>query len=166
MIYAAEPSGIIPLPPGAAQEAFDRLPSDCAFAKALVLPADAGMVDLICITDPRTALPLRHLRLSSQPTVILIGDDPGPVWVLGGPTAWRCSSKIGGWCKGAIVHAAGGTAEHYAEAVRGALLVGQLVLVETTSRHAAAWAACVRCPTTLMIMPSDGPHPIDTRVLH
>ena len=94
-----------------------------------------------------------------RPVCVLLGDDDG---TSTGPSGFRCAKAMRKWARGAIVHAAGGEPEHYALAAYGALLCERMVLVETTTQYADAWARLFagRMPVTL-IRPRDGkPHPI------
>jgi hypothetical protein len=60
-----------------------------------------------------------------------------------------------------MLHAAGGEAEHYEAAVKRALLVKRLVLIETDSAHEDEWAKlfALRMPTLCIRAPEDLPHP-------
>jgi hypothetical protein len=159
-------AGIVPLSKDQAAQAVAALPPGFGFIRPLADCAMHDTIDLFGFAEPAARWPGRKLRLASRSTVVLVGDDPGNAEGRGGPAAWGCAGAIGRWCHAAIIHAAGGQPAHYLEAVRGAMLFGRLALIETTSRHAEAWAQCIGCPTTLVILPTDGQHPIDKRVLH
>ena len=107
------------------------------------------------------------MRHTTRPTVLLVGDDPGGPNGLGGPDAWRCSSKVGIWAQAAVVHGAGGDPQHYRFAVAAALTFGRVVFIESTACHALAWADRIGCPRTLTILPRDGLHPVENKeVVH
>jgi hypothetical protein len=129
------------------------------FFDPLAAPAEADLIDLVAFAEPETPWPgqIKHLR---RPTVVLVGDDPGGPFGLGGPEAWQCTSKLSRWLRAVIIHGAGGEPEHYAAAVRAARKVGRAALIETTSAHALKWRARLDCPRTLMILPSVGAHPV------
>jgi len=78
----------------------------------------------------------RTLESTGRPILILIGDDDGEST---GPAGWACAKRLRYWGKRAMVHSAGGLAEHYETAVQGALMARRFILVETTSEHRAAW---------------------------
>lgn len=159
MIVVATPARVAVLPAGLATKIRMGMPDGFGFVTPLAIPAETGLINLVGIADPRTPWP-KQMRQTTHPTVLLIGDDPGTPDGQGGPTAWRCAAKIGGWAQAAIVHGAGGEAAHYRFAVGAALRFGRVVLIETTSRHAEAWAAWIDCPRTLAILPRTGPHPL------
>ncbi len=166
MLISITRAGATAFPPELARRAVAALPVAGNWLLPLATRAGADDLDLLAFEDTQARWPGRHLRMSNRPTVCLVGDDPGCLEGQGGPDAWRCAEPLARWCAGAIIHASGGEPEHYSEAVRGALLLGRLALIETTSMHAQAWAERLACPTTLLILPSDGMHPIDMRVLH
>jgi hypothetical protein len=148
-----------PAPRALVAEVYARLAPQYRFVSPLVQAAELDTIDLVGLADPAAPFP-RSLKHTKRATVALVGDDPGRRLGLGGPDAWRCAERLRRWCRGVIVHAAGGEAEHYAAAVAGALTVGRLALIETTTHHAVAWAERLACPQTLMIIPSTGPHPL------
>ena len=166
MLVAVTRAGAVPLTKAQTAQTMAALPPAYRFVDPLAVAAMRDEVDLFGFAHPQARWPGRQLRLATRPTVLLIGDDPGNAEGQGGPTAWQCAREIGKWCQGAIIHAAAGEPRHYQEAVRGALMLGRLAMIETTSMYVKAWAECLACPTTLLILPNDGPHPIDKRVLH
>ena len=76
------------------------------------------------------------------------------------PDEWRCAKRIRWWCKAAVIHGAAGEAAHYRNAAIVTEMAKRFVFVEARSEHAAAWAAIIRCPTSLVILPRKGAHPI------
>ena len=159
MIIVATPARVAVLPSALSARLRAGLPAGYGFVAPLVIPAENGAIDLVGITDFRTPWP-KQMRETSHPTVLLIGDDPGGPNGAGGPDAWRCACKIGGWAQAVFVHGAGGEDEHYRAAVAAALKVSRVAFIETTSRHAAGWAERIGCPRTLLILPRTGPHPV------
>ena len=101
--------------------------------------------------------PLGAMRRTSLPLLAWIGDDDASC----GPDGWRCALRVTRWARGGVVHASGGEAEHYRTVVKGTLCERRFVLVETSSRHAAAWMALMAGKPTLAIVPRGGQHPVD-----
>ena len=97
---------------------------------------------------------------ASRPAIVIIGDDPGNADGFGGPDHWRCTARLRRWTRAAFVHAAGAEPEHYSAAVMAARRVGRLTLIESTSKHALAWAERLACPRTTLLLPRTGQHPI------
>jgi hypothetical protein len=142
------------------------IPANHDFLRPLANAGHHDLIDLVMVHDTRTPWP-KQMRNTTHPTVFMVCDDPGNPDGLGGPDAWRCSGKIKSWAQCAIIHAAGGRPEHYAEVVLAALMVRRLVLVETTSKYALAWKERISCPTTVTIIPRTGTHPIpNAEVFH
>ena len=166
MILRINKAGPKALPPGAIALALGTLPPKDRFSACLFAAADADQIDLLVLTEAAARWPGRDARISERPTVALIGDDPGTRDGLGGPSAWRCAPALRSWRQGVIVHGAGGSPEHYAEAVRAAHMIGRIAFIETTSGNAPSWVDYLACETTLLIKPKGGPHPLDLRVLH
>ena len=103
--------------------------------------------------------PLGAMRRTSLPLLAWIGDDDGDASC--GPDGWRCALQVTRWARGGVVHASGGEAAHYRTVVKGTLHERRFVLVETSSRHAAAWMALMAGKPTLAIVPVGGAHPVD-----
>ena len=162
MIILATPSEVRVMPPDLAARIRAGMPPDARFMDPLSIPAETNVIDLVAIADPRTPWP-RQMRHTTSPTVLLIGDDPGSPSGQGGPDAWRCSSKIGGWAQAVVVHGSGGDAQHYRLAVGAALMLKRVAFIESTSLHALAWAERIGCPRTLTVLPRDGLHPVESR---
>ncbi len=102
--------------------------------------------------------PLGDMRRSELPLLAWIGDDDE---LSCGPDGWRPALAAIRWARGAMLHAAGGEAVHYANAVMGALATGRLLLVETSTAHVHAWAAALAGTPTLVIVPREGKsHPV------
>jgi len=166
MIYAALPDRLASIPQDKAAQLRDRLPAAYRFVTPAALAAEQNLIDLVGIAEPAAPFPWL-LNQRTRATIVLVGDDPGLALGLGGPEAWRCTERLGRWCRAAIIHAAGGEPEHYVAAVHGALTVGRLALIETTTHYAAAWAERLACPRTLMILPREGQHPLpNAEVVH
>jgi hypothetical protein len=166
MLFSVSRSGLAAVPAKEVQAALLTLPVAFRFIGPMLAAVIAHDLDVFAIGEPAARWPCRRARLSDRPTVALVGDDPGAARGLGGPGAWQCTAAIRRWCNAAIVHAAGGEPHHYREAVLAALLVGRVAFIETTSANAQAWAERLACPATLLILPREGAHPIDNRVLH
>jgi hypothetical protein len=143
------------------QKQLDRLVSAIAVHAPYKLPLyraiRSGEINLV--QPERCAeLPAALLQDRKRAVVILIGDDDG---VETGPPGWVCTKTLQRWGLGALIHGAGGEAEHYQFAVTGALLVRRFVIVECASIHQPAWElALAPLMGTLTIRASgDGLHP-------
>ncbi|MBN8889214.1 MAG: hypothetical protein ABS99_05720 [Acetobacteraceae bacterium SCN 69-10] len=136
-----------------AQVAPWRLPLVRAAAAGKIAVAEPGRI--------ATGKAVRSmLNRPGLPEVVLIGDDD---YRSTGPAGWRCADWLAGWGRRALIHGAGGEGRHYEVAVQAAVAGRRLALVETTSAHAAAWAALLRdrMPSLIVVpKPGDGPHPI------
>jgi hypothetical protein len=102
-------------------------------------------------------LTVAELNEAARPTVVVIGDDD---YASTGPAGWRCSGAIAEWAAAAVVHAAGATAESYAEAAKAARQLGRALLIETDTAHAEEWAMMFQGRPVLLVMPKDGSHPV------
>ena len=116
-----------------------------------------GGLALFFNSDRNQEVTVDDLNQAQRPTVVVIGDDD---YSSSGPTGWRCSATVAEWAVAAVIHAAGATAESYAEAVKAARLLGRAVLVETDTAHALAWAQVFQPKRVLLVLPKVGPHPI------
>ena len=166
MLINVTRSGLHVVPAQVAYRLQALMPAGRDFNEPLVAAGGADLVDVLWLTEPNSQWPGSRLRRSARPTILVIGDDPGNPDGCGGPSEWRCAPCLDRWAQAAIIHASGGEAHHYAEGVRGALMKGTLAFIETTSRHAAAWAARMNCDTKLAIFPRDGLHPINLPAIH
>ena len=137
-----------------------RPPQD-SFLSALIGPGVADVIDVYFVGGPTAPWP-KAVECPRRPTVVVIGDDPGTPNGFGGPDAWRCVNRLRRWVRATMVHGAGGEREHYAEAVRAALKVGRVAIIECTSGHAKAWRERINCDRTLLLIPRDGlVHPLE-----
>lgn len=121
-----------------------------------------GVIALAFIHDRSAAWPRRMVEGSRRPLVLLVGDDPGPGALSLGPRAWTCARRLRDWigAHGAvIVHGGSGQPEHYRQAVIATAVVQRVAVIECGSDQAQAWVKFMRCPQTLLILPSDGQHP-------
>lgn len=118
-----------------------------------VLAGDFGLVPIT-----RRDMQIATADLAAPvPMLILIGDDD---YASTGPAGWQCSSILAQWAHAAVIHASGATAETYREGVKAARICRRAVLVETSTDKASAWAELFRPKPVLLILPSDGPHPV------
>jgi hypothetical protein len=126
-----------------------------------------GLICLISIYDPTAPWPAALIERNAwRPTLVLIGADPGYGQPDPAPEEWAAANRLRYWCRAAMVHGAGGTADHYREAAGRTLLASRFALIETTSARAHEWAAFLKCPRTQLILPADGaPHPIPEKVV-
>lgn len=92
-----------------------------------------------------------------KPVVIVIGDDD---YASTGPAGWACTEAVANYASAAVVHGAGATASTYKMAIVNALAVGKVVLVETSSAYADAWAEAFARMPTIVIAPPERAHPV------
>ena len=144
----------------------ERLCSFMGNAYAPQLPlyraAADGAMALVHITDHTASFPRRLANRAGRPVALLIGADPD-VGKPPPPHEWRCAEAAARWCRGAMVHGAGGEPEHYREAVRATLAVGRFVMIETNAADYMAWCAIFRPLMRghlALIYPIDGVHPV------
>ena len=112
--------------------------------------------------------PAAALARINLPTVILIdadidGPEPDPP-----PERWKCRDRLSTWARAAIVHGAGGEAQHYRIAVAAAERFRRLAFIECRSEHAQGWASLPWRLPPLVITPTDRPHPVASmqRAMH
>jgi len=116
-----------------------------------------GGLALFFNSDRDQAVTVAELNQAARPTVLVVGDDD---YSSTGPAGWRCSATIAQWAAAVVVHAAGATAESYAEAVKAARMLGRAVLVETDTAHVKEWAMTFCGRPVLLVLPTGGQHPI------
>jgi hypothetical protein len=97
-----------------------------------------------------------------RPTVVLIGDDHAAAT---GPARWSQARQLLRWANFAMLHAAGGEAQHYADAVAATVVFRRTLIVEMELRHHAEWLALAMHETprlkVLSITPrAGGQHPV------
>jgi len=119
----------------------------------------AGQITLAFLRRDQRA-PLDTMRRCALPVLCWLGDDDE---LSCGPAGWCPALPAAHWARAAMIHAAAGEAQHYAMLVAATILTGRVLLVETASRHAAAWRALMPGKPTMSILPRGGLHPIDTR---
>ncbi len=119
----------------------------------------AGELTWLYAEGRHAAFPKKMVRQATRPTLLIVGDDDG---ACTGPDGWRCAAAAARWARGAIVHATGARAEHYALAVEGARGSRRFLLVETIPEFAPAWLNVIGRdkPVTLIAPPSGGSHPV------
>jgi hypothetical protein len=138
-----------------------RLAALNAASLPLFAAAAARRIALMTFTASSMKWPAATLAGLTRPTIILIGDDPDiGAGRAAGPMGWKIAERLRRWTRGAIVHGAGGELDHYREAVRGAEQLGRFVFIETSGARAREWARFINCPRTLLILPTDGAHPV------
>ncbi len=141
----------------------ERLAGLAAGADAPSLPliraAADRAVNLAIFADHTTPWEPR-IDAFKKPTIVCISADPG--WGLngGGPADWVCTAALKRWARAVIIHAAAGEPEHYRAAGAPAAMHHRVALVETSTAHAAAWGAALRCTNSLLIWPRGGVHPV------
>jgi hypothetical protein len=161
MIYGVGPGGVLAITPSATASFMTTQPSGRQYLSRITSPAGCDILDAYFLVDPAAPWP-KPIERALRPVIVIVGDDPGTADGLGGPSAWRCTSRLRYWPRAAMVHVAAGDDAHYAEVTAAALKVGRVVLVETTSSQAEKWKERLACQRTLMILPRGGVHPIPT----
>ena len=116
-----------------------------------------GGLAILFNSDRHQTVTAADLNEAARPTIVVVGDDD---YQSTGPAGWRCSATVAEWAVAAVIHAAGATAESYAEAAKAARLLGRAVLIETSTAYAFEWAESFKPKRVLMVLPQDGPHPI------
>jgi hypothetical protein len=129
-------------------------------ALPVIRAAADGLIAAVNISDPSAKWPERELARFRRPVLLIVADDLEPERPSTPPSGWRCARMLRAWAKSAIVHGAGGEAEHYRLVVVAALTTGRAVMVETSSTCAVPWAEFLFPLPTLLILPRSGPHPI------
>ncbi len=130
---------------------------------ALLREMMQGGLALVSIADRATTVDLDEVRQKSRPTVVIVGDDDH---ASTGPAEWKCANAVAAWAACAVIHAAGATAETYVEAVAGARVTGACALIETDAAHATEWTRRFVGKPTLLILPRNGAHPVETGTRH
>ena len=123
-----------------------------------LLRAVAAGVHVACV--PRGVPFPRELAALEKPCIVVIGDDDG---LATGPAGYPAAKRLGYWARRAMVHGAGGEAEHYELAVEAAALYGRVLIVETGSARISEWRRCLgdgRRVPLLVIVPRYGVHPV------
>jgi hypothetical protein len=110
------------------------------------------MVGSRTMSVPRTSLTGHRV-----PLVALIGDDD---YQSSGPAGWLCAKRVAQHTACAVIHAAGATADTYAQALTGARLMGSCALIETDTERAREWAELWRGKPALLVWPRGGVHPV------
>jgi len=99
-----------------------------------------------------------------RPAVALIGDDDG---FNRGPCGWAQARRAVAWSRKVLLHGAGAELFHYELAVMSAELTYRTLIIECCTATMYGWIELVRAaphrPSTLIITPGDGPHPLPVR---
>ena len=153
---------------GKAWELYRRMEAIGAPQAPLYEGAARGFIRLRNQLHPSAPWPIMDAKQLKRPTVIVINDDPGPENQIQslGPRGWACANEIGSWAEAVLIHGAAGTRDEYLAAVCHAMLALRVAIIETSSIHAMDWHKAIRCPHTLLVMPTEGLHPVHDQVLH
>lgn len=102
----------------------------------------------------RFAAACRH-----RPTVVVV---PADDYSDRGPESWPSARAAFRWAKKIVIHASGGTEQHYEAAIKAALICRRVLLVESSARAAPKWMALTddTKPVLLIVPPPDSVHPI------
>jgi len=133
----------------------------CGHIVELLRPAMQGELNVILPTPETRMPPLHRMAQHGRPVVVLVGDDD---YVPGGPATWACAAKLRQWAGFAMVHGTGAKPEHYAAAAMLTRVHRRLLLIETSSVDAQAWAGFLRERSPVLpfmgLLPPDGAHPV------
>ena len=127
----------------------------------LMQAAGVGRIVLTALVDRLQRPNLYALNKEKRPALILVGDDEGRTT---GPLGWIASTQLMQWARGALVHATGADQQSYMLAVTMAEQFGRMLLIETASNAAEAWAAKLQQAEvfTILLLPTgDGVHPVE-----
>ncbi|HEX3983897.1 MAG TPA: hypothetical protein VHX12_09415 [Acidisoma sp.] len=101
---------------------------------------------------------------SRKPAIALIPDDDG---FDRGPAGWRLAERALRWANGVLLHGAGAEIEHYEAAIQAAEMGRCVLVIECGTATLGGWAALVMAaphrPSTLVIHPRGGVHPLPLR---
>jgi hypothetical protein len=99
------------------------------------------------------------LNRSQRPMVVLLGDDDGH---SSGPSGFRSWRRLKSWAGCALIHAAAADVETYTVAIAMAVLQGRMLLIETSSDMAQAWADALQAASipAIGVLPKGGVHPV------
>lgn len=123
----------------------------------------AGRGGLIFMPRGADAVDLRAPERLGLPAVVVIQDDDH---ANTGPAGFPAARKALRWARGLVIHASAGEPWHYEAAAALAEELRAVVLVETGTAHAEAWAdlarraAIPRRHIGFTLLPRSGPHPI------
>jgi len=106
----------------------------------LLRAARAGVLNPLIVPRGTTA-PMRRLKTSTKPALVLIGDDDDEPT---GPAGWPQAVRLMRWCGVVVVHSTGAQVHHYKAAVDGALVCRRMLLVETNTATEPEWLALLR----------------------
>jgi len=106
------------------------------FRVPLVRAAAEGALSLVA-TQGGKPIPARYLKLT-RPTVVVLADDHPDA---AGPGRWPQARKLLRWANVTILHATGGSAEHYAMIAASTVVMRKVLLIEMQQCHHAAWCA-------------------------
>jgi hypothetical protein len=133
-----------------------------SFRLPIYRAALAGQIDIVECARGGT-IPAQSLKAHRRPLLAVLGDDDATPT---GPDGWPQARRLlRWWCRGVMLHGAGGEAAHYQAAVDLVRESGRLLLVETDSKHLISWQQLVAAqqpaiPTTIIhLRPGAPAHP-------
>jgi hypothetical protein len=115
-------------------------------------------INLIVVVR-NTSISDEALNRSQKPMVVLLGDDDG---ASRGPAGFRSWRRLKSWAGCGLIHAAAADVETYTVVVTMAVLLGRLLLIETTSAQEPAWAEALQAAgiPAVGVLPRGGVHPM------
>ena len=131
-------------PPVALSEAIRRMEGTRGdFAVPLWRGSLAGEYR-IAAALPGGRLPSKVLDHSRPATVIILSGDPDFPAPTPPPSAFPKLSRYLGWAASIIIHATGGTRDHYAAVAAATTTMRRVLLIETATTQEHAWTAVVQ----------------------
>ena len=124
----------------------------------LLRAARDGVIN-VALVDRLAEVPIKALEQAVRPVVVVLGDDD---YHSTGPAGWLSWRRLKYWARTALVHATGADAQSYSLAVAMALLVPKVLLIETDTAHARAWADALykQRIKAIGLVPPSGAHPV------
>lgn len=148
---------------GDIQEAFETSARLNLPHTPLFYAAASGLITLAFFHHPEAEFPRKLLKPTKRPLIVLVGDDPPERFSHAiGPEPWMLRPGLSTWePRFAVVHGTGAHQQQYREMVQAALIMHRLLVVETGSAEALAWASALGglCPTSVWL-PTTGTHPV------
>ena len=125
---------------------------------ALLRAARDGIVDM-AFMDRLAEAPIKALERAVRPAIVVVGDDD---YASTGPAGWTAWQRLKYWGRGALVHATGADAWSYQLAIEMAQTLSKVLLIETDTAHAQAWADALRKHRirAIGLVPPSGTHPV------
>lgn len=126
----------------------------------------AGRIALLPLLPDGSAGKFKQWARSTKdrPAVALIGDDDG---FERGANGWTQAHRAVAWARSILIHGAGAEPFHYELAIISAELTHRMLVIECGTATVGGWIELVKAaphrPSTLIITPREGVHPVAVR---